>query len=63
MVIDPVCKKEVDETKTGAWQGLINYEGKRYFFCGGYCRAKFEASPETYAIKDDGEDSIGADFA
>jgi uncharacterized protein len=42
---DPVCGMTVDRAKAlSAVHG-----GKRYFFCGPGCRAKFEADPERYA--------------
>jgi Cu+-exporting ATPase len=28
------------------------HRGRRYFFCGPGCRAKFEADPERYAAKE-----------
>jgi uncharacterized membrane protein YraQ (UPF0718 family)/YHS domain-containing protein len=42
---DPVCGMRVDRSKAPS----LEYGGKRYFFCGPGCRAKFEADPERYA--------------
>ncbi len=42
---DPVCGMTVDRAKAGT----IEHRGRRYFFCGPGCRAKFEADPERYA--------------
>jgi len=42
---DPVCGMTVDRGKAET----AEYRGKRYFFCGPGCRAKFEADPERYA--------------
>jgi YHS domain-containing protein len=41
---DPVCGMTVDRgTALSA-----DHRGRRYFFCGPGCRAKFEAEPERY---------------
>ena len=42
---DPVCGMTVDR---GAALSAV-HGGKRYFFCGPGCGAKFEAEPERYA--------------
>jgi uncharacterized membrane protein YraQ (UPF0718 family) len=44
---DPVCGMTVDRRKAEATE----HRGKRYFFCGPGCRAKFEADPEQYAAR------------
>lgn len=54
MVKDPVCGMEIDEKNAAAQR---EYEGKHYFFCSASCHDKFEASPQTYAQKDAGEDT------
>jgi uncharacterized protein len=41
---DPVCGMTVDPRAES-----IEHRGRRYFFCGPGCRAKFEAEPERYA--------------
>jgi len=46
-VRDPVCGMSVDRSKAPS----LEYGGKRYFFCGPGCRAKFEADPERYAAR------------
>lgn len=42
---DPVCGMTVDRGTAET----ADYRGKRHFFCGPGCRAKFEADPERYA--------------
>src|SRR5215210_1267330 len=42
---DPVCGMTVDRGKALS----AEHRGKRHFFCGPGCRAKFEADPERYA--------------
>ncbi len=41
---DPVCGMTVDRSKALS----LEHGGKRHFFCGPGCRAKFEADPERY---------------
>jgi YHS domain-containing protein len=45
MVIDPVCKMEVDEDR--AKYGS-KYKGKNYSFCSPGCKKKFDENPEKY---------------
>ena len=45
LVKDPVCGMDVDPS---ASEHRAEHEGSTYHFCSGHCRAKFEASPETY---------------
>ncbi len=42
---DPVCGMTVDRGKAETSE----YRGRRFFFCGPGCRAKFEADPERFA--------------
>ena len=42
---DVVCGMMVEPAKAA---GTSEYEGKRYFFCGKGCKAKFDAEPEKY---------------
>jgi P-type Cu+ transporter len=42
---DPVCGMTVDRSKALS----LEHAGRRYFFCGPGCRAKFEADAERYA--------------
>jgi uncharacterized protein len=44
---DPVCGMTVDLAKAET----AVHRGKRHFFCGPGCRAKFEADPERYAAR------------
>jgi YHS domain-containing protein len=45
MVIDPVCKMEIDE-KTAAAKSM--YKGKMYYFCSLGCKKAFDSNPEKY---------------
>jgi uncharacterized protein len=45
---DPVCGMTVDRRKAES----SGHRGRRYFFCGPGCRAKFEADSERYAAKE-----------
>lgn len=45
MIIDPVCKMEVDENR--AKYGS-RYKGKSYHFCSAGCKKKFDEDPEKY---------------
>jgi YHS domain-containing protein len=45
---DPVCGMTVDPRKAESSE----HRGRRYFFCGPGCRAKFEADPERYAARE-----------
>src|SRR5438552_1623199 len=42
---DPVCGMTVEAAKAA---GSAEYGGKRYYFCGKGCLAKFQAEPEKY---------------
>jgi len=43
---DPVCGKQVNESKAPA---TSTYQGERYAFCGQECKDKFDQNPEKYA--------------
>jgi YHS domain-containing protein len=45
---DPVCGMTVDRTAGGP---TTVRGGRRYFFCGEECRARFDAEPERYAAE------------
>ncbi len=45
MAIDPVCKMDVDETKT---ELVSEYKDKKYYFCSPICKENFEKNPEQY---------------
>ena len=45
MVLDVVCKMEIDEKKAKA---KSEYKDKTYYFCAPGCKAKFDRSPEKY---------------
>jgi YHS domain-containing protein len=42
---DPVCGMEVSRL-TAVEE--MDYQGKTYYFCSGYCRQAFETEPENY---------------
>src|SRR3954466_2168767 len=46
MVVDPVCKMEVEDTE--AEQG-VEFQGTTYFFCSPVCKEAFEREPARYA--------------
>lgn len=45
MVIDQVCRMEIDEAS--ACDSLI-FESQTYFFCSEGCQAEFQRHPEDY---------------
>jgi YHS domain-containing protein len=45
MVLDVVCKMEIDEKKAKL---KSEYKGKTYYFCAPGCKAKFDRNPEKY---------------
>jgi YHS domain-containing protein len=45
MVVDPVCKMNVDEKKAAA---NFEYKGKTYYFCAAGCKEAFAKNPEKY---------------
>jgi len=45
MVLDVICKMEVDERKA-RWKS--EYKGKTYYFCSSLCKQKFDSNPEKY---------------
>ena len=45
MVIDPVCKMEVDPDSAPA---RSEYKGETYYFCAAGCKHTFDESPEKY---------------
>src|SRR3990170_3173123 len=57
MVVDPVCKKEVDE-KT-ALGGKARFWGKVFFFCDKKCRATFQRHQKMFVAKKEGERKRG----
>jgi YHS domain-containing protein len=48
MVIDPVCKMQIDEKKAA---GKSDYNGKTYYFCAPICKTKFDKEPQKYLEK------------
>ena len=53
MVVDPVCKKGVDEK--AAPGGNARFRGKVHYFCDKSCRATFQRNPQKY-LPDNGEE-------
>ena len=49
MVIDPICKMEVDEKTAPA---TSEYKGKTYYFCAMGCKKTFDRNPEKYKDQD-----------
>ena len=45
MVVDPVCKMEVDENNNIY---ISEYKGKIYYFCSQLCKIDFDEDPEEY---------------
>ena len=45
MVIDPVCKMEIEENKAVV---TSEYKGKKYYFCCIPCKKAFDQNPEKY---------------
>jgi len=45
MVIDPVCKMNVEPEKSA---GKETFAGQEYSFCSDICHQKFVAEPEKY---------------
>lgn len=48
MVIDPVCKMEIEESTAVA---TSDYKGKKYYFCAMGCKKAFDENPEKYLDK------------
>jgi len=48
MVQDPVCLMSIDPLHAAA---MLDYEGKKYYFCSNNCRDKFQAQPSIYLAK------------
>jgi YHS domain-containing protein len=46
MTKDPVCKMDVDESKTNF---KSEYAGRNYHFCSEECKDTFDSQPERYA--------------
>ena len=53
MVVDPVCKKGVDEN--AAPGGKAQFRGTVFYFCDKSCRATFQRNPQKY-LPDNGEE-------
>lgn len=45
MVVDPVCKMEIEESAAVA---TSEYKGKKYYFCAMGCKKAFDEDPEKY---------------
>jgi len=50
MAQDPVCKMNIEESKSA---GTVVYKGETYYFCSTNCKDNFEKEPEKY-IKETG---------
>ena len=49
MVIDPVCKMEIEESKAAA---TSEYKGKKYYFCAAGYKKAFDQNPEKYLTEE-----------
>ena len=45
MIIDPICKIELEEKKA---KFKSDYQGKTYYFCCLSCKKKFDTNPKKY---------------
>ena len=45
MVIDPVCKMEVEDSEP---EQSVEFNGTAYFFCSPVCKKAFEREPTKY---------------
>lgn len=45
MMIDPVCKMQVDPAKAAA---KVEYAGQTYYFCSDACHKAFTDAPQQY---------------
>ena len=45
MVLDPVCKMEIEESKAVV---TSKYKGTKYYFCAVGCKKAFDENPEKY---------------
>jgi Cu+-exporting ATPase len=45
MVEDPVCGMRIDSEEAA---GILEYEGRTYYFCSQACYDAFEADPTSY---------------
>ncbi len=50
---DPICGMPVEE---GSAAGEAEYRGRRYYFCSGGCRERFNEDPGRYAAAGGAED-------
>jgi len=48
---DPVCGMDVEESAVIPAGGMIEYRGKKYYFCSDACKQEFEKDPQRYSAK------------
>lgn len=48
MPIDPVCEMAIDKNDAEKEGNVVEYEGRKYFFCATGCKVRFEENPEKY---------------
>lgn len=48
MVQDPVCSMSIDPHNATA---MVDYDGKKYYFCSNNCKEKFIAQPSVFLVK------------
>ena len=59
MVVDPVCKKEVDEEVAPG--GRARFWNDVFYFCSKTCRAAFQRDPQKYLAVKAGEEKEPGD--
>jgi YHS domain-containing protein len=48
LAFDPICGRRVDPTGSPA----VEYKKRKYFFCSGGCRERFERHAERHRVQD-----------
>ncbi len=52
MVTDPVCGMQIQKEQAA---GQSTHDGQTYYFCSAGCKKKFDANPQQYTHKADGQ--------
>ncbi len=48
LTFDPICGKPVDPRGSQA----VEYKKRKYFFCSGHCKERFERQAERHRVQD-----------
>lgn len=48
--VDPVCEKSVDPDEAMEHQLSSTFAGRKYLFCGEFCKREFDRTPSAYAV-------------